>query len=335
MSLASRPSVVSGSLPFAVALFSTYTLTTYASSQADSTRITSAANVTLRTMPSPDAAAVTQLPLGTEVVETGPAGLEKTWVRVRLADNREGWLQANMTRPLDPVWRWPVFDRIIADRLNRKGDGFPAAAELVGFIERIAPEYTEPDGRGRIELARLRAMKSALSAIPFNFRSNRREPYASWLAARKGFVTYDEPGGHWMLTPAAVWDIHAQQSTTSAADEIAWFAVENGLAGECEGHLPCYLTARNRLHGEYLRRHPSGRHAAEAVGVIKATADQLKAPSMTGTGYEFNRQSDCRDVTQAIDALAAAVQDTRVEGRDGAIASLAALKQICGSALTS
>ena len=327
MSLVRRPFVISSPFSFVIALFSVYTLTTYASPQADSTRITSAANVTLRAMPSPDAAAVTQLPLGTEVVETGPAGLEKTWVRVRLADNREGWLQSNMTRPLDMNWRWEVFDRIIADRLNRKGDAFPAAAELVGFIERVAPEYTDPDGRGRIGLARLRALSAALAAVPF--RANRREPYASWLAARKAQVTYDEPGGHWMLVSAAVWDIHAQQSATTSADDIAWFAVENGLSGECEGHLPCYLTARDRLQGEYLRRHPFGKHAAEAVGVIKATADQLNVPSITGAAYKFNKQSNCQDVNQAIDALAAAVEGTRVGDRGGASSSLATLSKLC------
>ena len=166
MSLVRRPfAAVSCSFLFVVAFFPTYTLTTYASPQGDSVRITSAANVTLRVMPSPDAAAVKKLPLGTEIVATGPAGLEKTWVRVRLADNREGWLQSNMTRPLDMNWRWPVFDRIIADRLNRKGDAFAAAAELVGFIERVAPEYTDPDGRGRIELARLRAMSARIRSI--------------------------------------------------------------------------------------------------------------------------------------------------------------------------
>lgn len=329
MSLVRRSFVVSRPYYFVLALFFTYTLTTYASPQAGSTRITTATNVTLRAMPSPDAAAVTQLPLGTEVAETGPAGLEKTWVRVRLADGREGWLRSDMTRTLDTTWRWPVFDRIIADRLNRKGDGFPAAAELVAFIERVVPEYTSPEGRGHIELARLRAISTALEAIPFMYKANQREPYTSWLAARKGLVTYDEPGGAWMLVPAAVWDIHAQQSGTTSADDIAWLAVTNGLPGECEGHLPCYLTARDLLHGEYVRRHPSGKHAAEAVGVIKATADQLNAPSMTGAVYKFNRQSDCLEVKQAIDALAAAVEGTRVGDRGGASSSLATLGKIC------
>ena len=48
-----------------------------------------------------------------------------------------------------------------------------------------------------------------------------------------------------------------------------------------------------------------------ASGMGKATADQLHAPSITGASYKFNKQSDCRDVNQAIEALSAAVADKR------------------------
>jgi hypothetical protein len=320
-------SFVSGSSAFIFFTAFLLFVTVEAAAPAGSTRITAAANVTLRVLPSPDAATVAQLPLGTEVSDAGPSGLDKKWIRVRLADNREGWLLSNLTRPLDPVWRWPTFDRIIAERLGRKGDGFTATVELVSFIERVAPEYTDPDGRGRIELARLRALSTAASLVPRT--GGRRQPFAGWLDARKTDVIYDEPGGQWMLDSAMLWEAHARQSKTTSAEDIAWLAVTNGLAGECEGELACYLSAHNRLHGEYLRRHPLGKHAAEAVGALKQTLDAVGGPAKAGGTFMFDKKTDCRDLTAATNALASAVQATRVEGREAAVVNLAALKKIC------
>ena len=296
----------------------------------DPARITVVANVTLRAQPSPASPAVAQLPLGTEVTEAGPAGLDKTWVRVRLADAREGWLQSTLARPLDPTWRWPVFDRIIAERLGRTGDAFPANAELVAFIERVAPEYTDPDGRARVEFARVRALANALKSIPRN--GGRRDPYSTWLAGRKSEAIYDEPGGSWMVNEATLWSLHTRHSGSTSADDIAWFAVTNGLPGECEGYLACYLAARNRLQGEYLRRHPLGRHTAQAVAAVNDTVDILGAPPRGPNGhtaYEFDKARDCKDVTSSIDALTAAVKGTRVDTREAAMNNLSGLRRIC------
>lgn len=142
-------------------------------------------------------------------------------------------------------------------------------------------------------------------------------------------MVYDEPGGRWMVSSAAIWDLQARHARTSSADDIAWFAVTNGLGGECEGHLTCYLQWRDRLQGEYLRRQPGGRHAEEAVGAIKDLADLLVQPRKPNEAYEFDRARDCRDLTASIDALTAAVKATRAANRDAAIASLATLRKIC------
>jgi hypothetical protein len=298
-----------------------------ASAPADTLRITAAANVTLRTSPIATAPVVAQLPLGTELAAVGPSGLDKTWTRVKLGDAREGWLLTSLTRPIDPAWRWPTFDRIIADRLGRKGDSFQASAELVAFIDRVAPEYTDPDGRARLEYSRLKAMASALSGIPAG--GSRRDPYASWLAAHKAEVVLDEPGNRWMMSDSALWDRHARLSSAAMADDIAWFVVSNGLAGECEGRVVCYLNARNRLHGEYLRRHPAGAHAAEAADVIKATADLLAAPVSSKAAYDFDPKRDCRDLSATLDALSSAVKNARVTSKDPVLASLAGLRRMC------
>ena len=298
-----------------------------ASAPADTVRITAVANVTLRATPSPTAPAVAQLPLGTEIVESGPAGLDKTWVQVKLPDAREGWVQANLTRPLDAVWRWPVFDRIISERLGRKGDSFPATVELLSFIERVAPEYTDTDGRARIELARLRALASAAAGVPF--KKENREPYASWLAARKDHVVYDEPGGRWMVRPQLIWSTHQAHANSAVADDIAWLAVTTGLPGECEGDVSCYLVAFNELQGEYLRRHPGGRRSAESVDSIAQSVDRFAPGGKVSSSYAFDK-SGCKNLVSAADALTSAIGNTRAAARTSAIGSLSALKKICG-----
>ena len=327
MALSRRSSLIQSGTLVLVTCFIASSSIIRASAPSDAVRITAVANVTLRATPSSTAPAVAQLPLGTEVIESGPSGLDKTWVQVRLPDAREGWVQSSFTRPLDPVWRWPVFDRIISERLGRKGDGFPAGVELVAFIERVAPEYTDKDGRARVELARLKALSSTAGAVPF--KQSNREPYASWLAARKEQVVYDEPGGRWMVRPELVWKTHAAYSSSAIADDLAWFAVSTGLPGECEGEVSCYLSAFNLLQGEYLRRHPAGRRAAESVDVLAQSTERLAPAGKVAPAYTFDR-GGCQDMVKAVDGLSAAIKDTRAAARDRALTSLGAIKKLCG-----
>jgi hypothetical protein len=293
----------------------------------DGLRITTAANVTLRLTPVAGASAVGQLPLGSELVEVGPPGMDKTWLRVRDAAGREGWLQANLTRRLDPAWRWTAYDAVVSDRLSRKGDGFAAASELVSFIERVLPEYTNPDGRAQMELNHLRAVSAALSAIPR--RGDQREPYSSFLKTRTALVVFDEPGGRWMINDKAIWDLHSKSARTPSAEPTAWFAVTNGLRGECEGYLPCYVDWRNKLEGEYLRRHPDGAHAGQAISTITTVTERLAAPAKPQQAFQFDRDRDCRDLTRTLEALTKAVQVSQVGGKDAALTGLGSVKKLC------
>lgn len=326
MGLSRRSSLIQSGTFVLVTCFVASSSIIRASAPPDAARITAVANVTVRATPSSTAPAVAQLPLGTEVIESGPSGLDKTWVQVRLPDAREGWVQSSLTRPLDPVWRWPVFDRIISERLGRKGDGFPAGVELVSFIERVAPEYTDKDGRARIELARLKALASTAAAIPF--KQSSREPYASWLAARKEQVVYDEPGGRWMVRPELIWKTHSAHASSAIADDLAWYAVNTGLPGECEGEVSCYLSAFNLLQGEYLRRHPAGQRASDSVELVAQSAERFAPAGKVAPAYTFDR-GGCQEMVKAVDGLSAAIKETRVAARDRAIGALTGLKRLC------
>jgi hypothetical protein len=179
-----------------------------------------------------------------------------------------------------------------------------------------------------MDLARLRALQAALGSMPYD--AGRREPYAAWLSARKTDVTYDAPAGRWLISSATIWETQTKHAATASADELAWFAVMNGLPGECAGYLPCYIRWRNRLQGEYLRRQPGGAHVEEAIALVKETADTLGANRKPAETYDFDRKRDCGDFTASIDALAAAIKGTKSPNRDTAVASLTTLRKACG-----
>lgn len=78
------------------------------------------------------------------------------------------------------------------------------------------------------------------------------------------FVNH-EPAGQWIVRHDYILAVHEEFKDTAAADDILWFATENGLPGECEGDPSCHAVVANMLYGDYLRRYPSGRHVDDAV----------------------------------------------------------------------
>jgi hypothetical protein len=296
------------------------------------TRLIAGTNVAVRARPVSTADVVAYLTLGTEVADVSTADLEKTWTRVRLSDGREGWVLASLARPIDVRRRWPAIERLIGERLARRGDSFASLVELSDFTGRVAREAAasgDPEVAARLDLLRLRTLGGAAAAIPL--RQDRRDPYLSWLDRHKASLVYDEPGGLWMVSPEATRASHKTHAGTAAADDIAWFGVTTGLPGECEGQLACYVVARNQLHGEYLRLHPDGRHAAEAVLAIRETVALVTRPGSPRESPQFER-ADCRDLVAAVDGLRAAVTSSGAgaESKDELLRGLGAIRGKCG-----
>ena len=122
---------------------------------------------------------------------------------------------------------------------------------------------------------------------------------------------FSEPAGEWLIVPEVIWQIHDTHRESSVADEIAWLAVTNGLAGECEGYVPCYAHGLNGLDGEYLRRHPRGAHVAEAVETTKGSLEQsLRLLSEPDGKRFFDASHDCGDLTPPLSALRRALAES-------------------------
>ena len=292
---------------------------------ASQTLITSAANVRLRSEPDTGSAILAMLPLGTELALAGSIP-RAGWIPVRTPGGDEGWIVETLTLPVTDSTYPQVIRDLISARLKREGDGFVATAELVAFIEKVLERDWSVDDRARLELQRLHALTATLGTIPF-YRARWDDRTTSWIAARAAEIRYNEPGGHWMIDRDVILDRHDRYRATAAADEIAWFAVQNGLSGECEGYLVCYLEWSDKLEGEYLRRQPAGAYVEKAASRVRRVSEYYR--SLTDVPDAFDAERECAALTNAVASLEAAVLGSTANERVTIASELRDMLKLC------
>lgn len=185
----------------------------------------------------------------------------------------------------------------------------------------------DPEARGTATLEWLKALRAVVEIEEIGAAEKR------WLTAHEDLVFYNEVGGGWMIQGEAIWKAHDRVRGSAAADDIAWLGVTNGLGGECEGYVPCYAYAMDRLEGEYLRRHPQGRHAAEALQRVtkhltNILDDLLERPEKS----DFLKvPDDCADLLKAARSLRAAVTGAKHERQANTVRLIDRLIRLCPS----
>jgi hypothetical protein len=296
-------------------------------------RITNASTVRLRSAPSNTASITAELSLGTELVVLERTTQAELWYHVRTDDGRNGWVLGSLTAPFDRDHLDEAIESIVVERLSSglqiEGTTFSTHLQLFDLIERTAERLNEREAQARFALYRLRSMNNAFRNVPF--RRGDSDPYRAWIREHQDAARYNEPAGQWMVNPSYVMQIHEKYRAATAADDIAWFFVENGLYGECEGDVPCYVTWQNALNGEYLRLYPRGRHADESNADI---ARRLNAVMDTFRGFplmlnEFNHNTWCGELHMSLDPLLAAVTTSTSVRKADALAAIDRFAQLC------
>lgn len=186
----------------------------------------------------------------------------------------------------------------------------------------------DPEARGAATLAWLKALRTVLEVEDVGAAEKR------WLTAHKDVVFYNEIGGRWMIRSDAIRRAHDRVKGTTAADDIAWFAVTNGLGGECEGYVPCHVEALDALEGRYLRSHPRGRHSIEAHQRIDETLrmvldDLLNRPEKNDS---LRVPDDCADLLKSGRSLRAAVDAARHQRQALTLELIDRLLRVCQGA---
>jgi SH3 domain-containing protein len=322
------PSAVLGGCLLTVALAAAH-----AGAASDERRITNAASVRLRSAPVASASIAAELPLGTELIAFERTNAADPWYRVQSDDGHTGWVLGSLTTSLDLERRDQTIESIVLARLSRlsplKGESFSTRLQLFDLIERTTARLNDGEAQARFALYRLRSLNDVALGVPF--RRGDSDPYRSWIRAHREEVTYNEPGGSWMVDASHVVQTHEKYPDTAAADDIAWFLVTNGVRGECEGDVPCYIDKRNQLSGQYLRWHPRGRHADESnediARALNGIMDNLRAFPLVL--QEFDPGTRCGELHTSLDPLVAAVTASTSARKEEALAAIDRFAQLC------
>lgn len=105
------------------------------------------------------------------------------------------------------------------------------------------------------------------------------------------------------------------QPSSRVGDQIAWFAVTNGLPGECEGVVVCYLTRDDLVLAEYLRRMPAGAFVESAFRDLVKRMPIYRDYVLQNAGL-FDPAKDCAEFTTVIGRIRDAVARIDLSRRD-------------------
>jgi len=232
-------------------------------------KITTVSAMRVRSGPQVTAQEIARLKLGTVVnaTERSPnqdtvGGKTDYWYLVNLPNNQSGWLFGGLLLDYDANQREQLLRQIIDARLKAENTDFADRLEIYELATRATPEAKDVNTRAEFELLKLLAL--ATTAEAFNNDRSDKSPYREWLKAHSAEVIPNEFAGGYNMRTELLWNLETKYHTLRIAERIAWAAVENPQPHDCEGDEVCNLFTFE-AGVEYLRRHPNGAHAAEAI----------------------------------------------------------------------
>lgn len=235
----------------------------------DGLKIVTASAVQMRAAPSTSAPVVNRLRLGVTVRATRRMLLEEQvgntrgyWYFVS-GEGASGWVFGSFLRDFSPDKQESIWIRLAKERSTNKNLKFTDYADTYGFISSVLPKVTNKAAGVELEFNRLLVLQRSLIGI--TFENAKTQPYKRWLEMRKNEIFFDEISGQWLTPATSFWKLADRVPNSALGDEIAWFASNAPLGGECEGDISCNLSRSLMMEGEYLKRYPNGRFAANSV----------------------------------------------------------------------
>lgn len=291
------------------------------------TRIIIGSHVRIRHEPNLSAQEITQLQFGTVIQEIGRTDQQQTigqgrdyWYHVTLPDGQQGWVFGSLTRLFtnekrDEIY-WEITQTQLA-RIRRVDLSFPELIDFYRFLCSALEEVNNREIMAELQLARLLTLVCSVG-VKWNHPN-----FDAWIKEQRNKISPGEPSAPWVVKPELFWNLHLEYKTLPIADDIAWEAAINPLAGECNGDVPCHVARINRTYGKYVALYPDGKYVSIALQRIAGYLQYFDSKSLNGD----NQASRLR-LQQEIDQLQATVEKTLVVEKESVLEQLHRLEML-------
>ncbi len=286
----------------------------------DGKKIVTASTVRVREQPSLKSGVVGHVGLGAVFKATKRTesklrygDIEHYWYFIT-APRLSGWVSGRFLKDFTENKKEKIWSDLIKTRLDNPELSFRDRVALYKFTELAVKNSQNEKLKGIFELGQLLALQKLFDLV--SHENQKEEPYASWVAEHqsKKHVFYDEISGRWLVSPLDYWKLADKYKRRPNGDEIAWYAANAQLGGECEGDIACNLDREKITQGEYLLRYPFGRYVNVSLARLSKTLAYVLDTLEREPDY-FRHGSESGDV---ITSLVEIVKNTNPKLREHA-----------------
>jgi hypothetical protein len=281
-------------------------------------------NVRVRENPTTAAAQIGEADLFQSFRLLNAGGKEETiggktgrWHQLQFSPQATGWVFGAFAVVTPSEHLDDAILTAIVEKLKNSSIPLADAQNLVLAIAKKAADCPDRTVKAKLGLLRLHSLQKALDAYDLLPKNGGRErlaesaPTGSFFHRLSDLIIYNEPAGSHLVRAEALWKLFEEFKDTEFADDLAWEASQQILAGETEGYVPAVVAKSIRMDGEYLRVMPTGKHVGEAISGLGETltyaVEQLA--DSRNAAFSPEEMSELQEHLKRIQALLDATTD--------------------------
>jgi hypothetical protein len=252
-------------------------------------------------------------------------GKSDYWFRVTLPNGETGWLFGALLLDYDISRREQVLRQIFEARLKAENTDIADEQDFYNLAASSIAEAKSANTRAEFELFKLLALAKWAGRIPQPNNPKDKSLYREWHRAHDAETIENGFAGGYNLKTELLWNLEAKYHTLPIADRIAWEAAHNMQPSDCESDEVCdfYLMSGDI---EYLRLHPGGTHAAEAVQELSEALSNDVIDTANGKDSGKDAVMQRTDLKKTLASLRLALAKTSAEGKDELLRKLSRVK---------